>query len=440
MAAPQIITFEPPVSSTAGGQIVSLFGNALDSVTAVSFGVQPALVFSAYTVSGQPTYNSRIDAVAPPGDGTAVISVSGPGGSTTTPPGSFTWVDPPAVAVVRGVSPLSGGAGTEVTIRGSGFSGAVAVSFGTAAAYFEVDGDSQIRAWAPAGGIGLVDVTVTAPGGASSASIADQFTYIPVKPPKPAVLSITPNFGAVAGGGFVTLVGSGFTNATAVKFGGVAAQFDVVSDEQIVAASPPAPGGTAQEVDVIVTSPIGNSTAVPQDGFTYAAVPAVSQLTPSEAPFLGGTVVVIGGSGFSGVDEVLFGLTPAAFQFWSDSVVTATAPPGVGIVQVAVRTKLGVSPSAGPASQFTYAAIPAVAQLTPASGPAAGGTSVVISGQGFTGATTVAFGGVVAPAFTVDSDIQITAISPAGSGVVDVTVTTSGGVSPVTAVDRFTYL
>jgi hypothetical protein len=441
VAAPQIITVEPQASGTAGGQIVSLFGNALDSVTAVSFGVQPAVVFSAYPVSGQPTYDSRIDAVAPPGEGTAVISVSGPGGSTSTAAGSFTWVDPTSVAVVTSVSPFVGGAGTAVTIRGSGFAGAVAVDFGTASANFTVDGDSQIRAWAPAGPTGLVDVTVTAPGGSSSASIADQFTYIPVKPPKPAVLSITPNFGAVAGGGFVVLLGSGFTNATAVKFGSVAAaQFDVVSDGQIVAASPPAPGGTAQLVDVIVTTPIGNSTAVPQDGFTYAALPAVTQLTPSEAPFLGGTVVVIGGSGFSGVDEVLFGVTPAAFKFWSDSVVTATAPPGVGVVQVAVRTKLGVSPPAGAASQFTYAAIPAVAQLTPTSGPAAGGTSVVISGQGFTGATTVAFGGVVAPAFTVNSDIQITAISPPGSGVVDVTVTTSGGVSPVTVVDRFTYL
>ena len=52
----------------------------------------------------------------------------------------------------------------------------------------------------------------------------------------------------------------------------------------------------------------------------------------------------------------------------------------------------------------------------------------------------VAFGGVVAPAFTVNSDVQITAISPPGAGVVDVTVTTSGGMSPVTAADRFTYV
>jgi hypothetical protein len=442
VAAPHIITFEPQASGTAGGQIVSLFGNALDGVTAVSFGVQPALVFSAYPVSGQPTYNSRIDAVAPPGEGTAVISVSGPGGSTSTAQGSFTWVDPITGPVVSGVTPLSGGAGTAVTIHGSGFAGAVAVNFGTtAAADFEVDGDSQILAWAPAPAKAteLVDVTVIAPGGASAASIADQFTYIPLKPPKPTPLSLSPNYGSVAGGAFVTLLGSGFTNATSVTFGGQAAQFDVVSDGRILAVAPPAPGGTAQAVDIIVTTPIGISAAVPPDGFTYAAAPAVSQLTPSEAPYLGGTQVVIGGSGFSGANEVLFGVTPALFQVWSDGVVTATAPPGIGLVQVAVRTTRGVS-AAGPASQFTYTAIPAVAQLTPQSGPTAGGTSVVISGQGFTGATTVAFGGVVAPAFTVNSDIQITAISPSGSGVVDVTVTTSGGVSPVTVVDRFTYL
>jgi hypothetical protein len=438
VAVPQIIGFGPQASGTAGGQIVSLFGNDLASVTAVSFGVQPALVFSAYSVTGQPTYDSRIDAVAPPGEGTVILSVSGPAGSTSTAPARFQWVDPTPVAVVTGVSPLTGGVGTAVTISGSGFSGAVAVNFGTAAAKFQVVGDGQIRAWSPTGPTGLVDVTVTAPGGASAAGVADQFTYIPLKPPKPAPLTLSPNFGAVAGGTFVTLLGSGFTNATAVTFGGTATQFDVVSDGRIVAVSPPAPGGTAQAVDVIVTTPIGNSTAVPQDGFTYAAPPLVGQITPSEAPYLGGTEVVIGGSGFSGVDAVLFGVTPAVFQFWSDSVITATAPPGVGVIQLAVRTKLGLS-APSPASLFTYGSIPAVTQLTPSSGPAAGGTSVVIAGQGFTGATTVAFGVVIAPAFNVNSDTQITVISPPGTGVVDVTVTTTGGISPVTVGDQFTY-
>jgi hypothetical protein len=439
LAAPQIVAFEPPASGTAGGQIVSIFGNALDGVTAVNFGVQPALVFSAYPVAGQLTYNSRIDAVAPPGEGTAIISLSGPGGSTTTAPGSFAWSDPTNVAAVASISPISGGAGTTITISGSGFSGAVAVYFGITAANFEVTGDNLIRAWAPAGVLGLVDITVIAFGGASAASIADQFTFIPIKPPKPVPLSLSPSFGSVAGGTFITLQGSGFTNATAVAFGGQAAKFEVVSDARIVAVSPPAPGGNAQIVDIIVTTPIGTSTAVPPDGFTYAASPAVSQLAPAEAPYLGGTEVVIGGTGFSGADEVLFGLTPAIFEVWSDGVVTATAPPGIGLVQVTVRTTRGVS-ATGPASQFTYAAIPAVSQLTPQTCPTAGGTKVVITGQGFTGATTVAFGGVISTAFTVNSDSQITAISPPGSGMVDVTVATSGGSSPVTVADQFTYI
>jgi uncharacterized membrane protein len=40
---------------------------------------------------------------------------------------------------------------------------------------------------------------------------------------------------------------------------------------------------------------------------------------------------------------------------------------------------------------------------------------------------------------TVDSDTQITAISPAGTGTVDITVTTPAGTSAVSQDDQFTY-
>jgi hypothetical protein len=51
----------------------------------------------------------------------------------------------------------------------------------------------------------------------------------------------------------------------------------------------------------------------------------------------------------------------------------------------------------------------------------------------------VAFGAAPAASFTVDSDTQITAVAPEGSGTVDVTVTTPAGTSAATAADRFTY-
>lgn len=83
---------------------------------------------------------------------------------------------------------------------------------------------------------------------------------------------------------------------------------------------------------------------------------------------------------------------------------------------------------------------PVVSQLQPSSGTAGGGTTVVITGSGFTGATAVSFGPNTSSAFTVDSDTTITASAPVGASAVDVTVTAGGGVSPVSVGDQFTYI
>ena len=53
-----------------------------------------------------------------------------------------------------------------------------------------------------------------------------------------------------------------------------------------------------------------------------------------------------------------------------------------------------------------------VADLSPNTGPAAGGTSVILTGTGFLGTTAVQFGGTAATSFTVNSATQITATAP----------------------------
>jgi hypothetical protein len=76
--------------------------------------------------------------------------------------------------------------------------------------------------------------------------------------------------------------------------------------------------------------------------------------------------------------------------------------------------------------------------VTGVGGPTA---SVTISGQYFTGAYSVTFGGTSAISATVTSDTSITAKAPAKAigTVVDVVVTTGGGSSAVTSVDKYTY-
>ena len=86
---------------------------------------------------------------------------------------------------------------------------------------------------------------------------------------------------------------------------------------------------------------------------------------------------------------------------------------------------------------------PAITGLDPSTGPAAGGTTVTITGTGFTGATAVEFGTVaIAPEdFTVDSDTQITATSPPHpEGVVHVRVTTPVGESAQTSADEYSFV
>jgi hypothetical protein len=168
--------------------------------------------------------------------------------------------------------------------------------------------------------------------------------------------------------------------------------------------------------------------------------PAVTGVSPNGGSPAGGTSVVITGTGFTAASAVNFGAAAATHVVYNPSTqtITATSPAGFGTVDVTVTTAAGTSATSS-ADQFTYAP-PVVTAVSPTNGPASGGTSVTITGTGFTGTSAVDFGPSNPASYVINSDTTITATSPIGSGTVDVTVTTPDGTSTTGGGDQFSYV
>src|SRR5215813_1857386 len=97
----------------------------------------------------------------------------------------------------------------------------------------------------------------------------------------PTVTNINPNTGPTSGGSSVTITGTNFSGATAVRFGSNAAgSFTVDSATQITATSPTGVG----TVDVTVTTAGGTSAISLGDRFTYGLVGTTTALSSSQNP------------------------------------------------------------------------------------------------------------------------------------------------------------
>jgi hypothetical protein len=89
----------------------------------------------------------------------------------------------------------------------------------------------------------------------------------------------------------------------------------------------------------------------------------------------------------------------------------------------------------------TFVPTPRVLSISTKEGPASGGTTITITGTGFTNATAVEFGQVEAASFAISNATSITAVTPQGpAGTVDVTVASAGGASSDTPADQFMFI
>ena len=341
---------------------------------------------------------------------------------------------PNLVPTFTSIAPASGltTGSTSVIITGTGFTGATAVTFGgTAATSFTVDSPIQITATTPAHAAGAVNVVITTPGGIATGP--GEYTYVV---PVPTFDSITPAFGSTYGGTVVIIAGTNFNGATAVTIGGTAAtSYTVDSPLQITATTPAHAAGI---VNVAITTAGGTATGTGE--YTYVVpVPTFTNIASASGPIAGGTSVIITGTGFTGATSVTFdGTAATSFTVNNSAQIIATTPAhAAGAVDLVITTPGGAATAI---AAYTYVApVPTFTSIAPASGVVPGGTSVIITGTGFTGATAVTFGGTAATSYTVNSPSQITATTPAhAAGVVNVVITTAGGTA--TGTGAYTYV
>jgi hypothetical protein len=226
--------------------------------------------------------------------------------------------------------------------------------------------------------------------------------------------------------------------ATAVTF---------VSTAQLTAVAPAQAAGVD---NVFVTTAGGTSAVVAGDHYTYVvppATPSVTGISPATGSTAGGNAVTIIGTGFSGATGVTFrALAASSFTVVSATEITAVVPAQAAGVDNVFITAPGGTSAAVAGDHYTYVAPPAkptISGLAPASGTAAGGNTVIITGTGFTGASGpagVVFRALDATSYVVNSDTQITAVVPAqAAGVDNVFVTTPGGTSSAVTADHYTY-
>jgi hypothetical protein len=391
--SPTITSFTPTSGKT--GQVVNITGTNFTGATAVSFGVTAA---STFTVVSATSINATVGAGA-----SGSVSVTTASGTGTL--AGFTYLPPPTIT---SFSPTSAGTGQTVTITGTNFTGATAVSFGgTAVTTFTVVSATSITAVVGAGATGSVSVT-TSNGIASRAG----FTFIAATP-APTITSFTPTSGKT--GQVVNITGTNFTGATAVSFGVTAAMtFTVVSATSINATVGSGASGT-----VSVTTASGTGTRA---GFTYLPPPTITSFSPTSAGT--GQTVTLTGTNFTGVTAVSFGGT-AATAFTVVSATSITAVVGAGATgNVRIVTANGNTNRAG----FTFISStppPTISSFSPTS--AGTGQTVTITGTNFNGSTAVSFGGTPATSFTVVSATSITAVVGAGA-TGSLSVTTSNGI------------
>ncbi len=442
LALPALTSASPDNAAQGQTLDVTITGTELLGVTSVGFG--SGVTINSFSVDNATQITAGITVSGSATVGARDVTVTNAAGTATLTNGFTVNQAPPTVTSVNPNQGLQGQT-LAVTIWGSYFTGASAVSFGPGIAVnsYNVNSSVQIVANVTINGAaapGLRDVSVTTPGGTGSLSNAFAVLALPI------VDTITPAYGVQGETLDVVIAGSNLLGVTAVSFGveTTVTSITIDSDTQITVRVRISDTSPIVTRNVNVINPAG--TAVKVNAFTVLAMPTITEVNPSQAA-QGQTInVVLTGTYLLEATSVSFGYgvdvnsfnVDNATQITASVTVSASATPGYRDVSV---TTLGAT--ATKAQSFGVFAPPTIATISPSQGIQGQTVTFIMTGTHLIGTTSVDLGAdITVTSFNVDSDTQLRATTVIGgsaaSGPRDVSVTTPGGTA--TKEDGFTVL
>ena len=226
------------------------------------------------------------------------------------------------------------------------------------------------------GGSHVVEILVKGKGWAENAQQLN-FTYVIT------ATSVTPTSGSLAGGQTITISGSGFGNTKEnanVLLDGSPCDIISISMSHITCVTTAhAEGNVSTEIS------IGESSVTISDAFEYASslTISVTSLSPQQGSISGGEVITISGSGFLDTTTVQMGGENCEVQSITAveiTCVTSRHTPGEYPILVVTQGK-GFAEIPEEYSKFEFVLV--VRSIFPLIGSVAGGTHMVITGEGF---------------------------------------------------------
>ncbi len=419
----RVDTVSPNRGATTGGEVILVRGGGFSPRTLVTVGGRSAIEVEFLDAR-------TLQVTTPPGEAGRVDVRLTDRNSSAQLAGGFRYYTPVEIErVFPGAGPVSGG--TPVTIYGAGFDDETTLRFGDIDVDATFVSATELTVNTPPGPAGFVNITVTNDNGVSG--LIDGYLYLAPGNNEVTVRGVVPDAGPASGGQIVTVVGENLGGRNlSVTFDGEGLTVLDQSDTTIVGR---APAGAVGSVDVQVSTADGTSTL--RDGYEYLPSVEVDSIDPASGPVAGGTEVTITGSGFTQRSVVLFGPLRAQVTEATETSLTVITPSGaLGLTDVTVR--VGNLTTIVP-DGFEYTQTINIFGLNPAQGSIAGGTFVIIRGEGFAAAPeSVRFGTTPASEIAFIDNSTLSVRSPAGrEGAVDVTV--SFGDNDVRAPNRFIY-